>query len=66
MKLDLSTMIVGLQADHQLSKQEIARRVGLSRGYVHRLANGEIRRPSFKVVERLVGLQRQLETKSKG
>jgi len=44
-------MIVGLRAE--MSVQEIGRRAGLSRAHVHRIAAGEIRRPSYKTVARL-------------
>ena len=45
MKLDVETMIVGLRAE--MSVQEIARRTGLSRQHVHKIAAGEVRRPSY-------------------
>ena len=45
MKLDVETMIVGLRAE--MSVQEIARRTGLSRRHVHKIAAGEVRRPSY-------------------
>ena len=42
---DVETMIVGLRAE--MSVQEIARRTGLSRQHVHKIAAGEVRRPSY-------------------
>jgi len=57
---DFANVIRGLEA-FGLSKQTIARRAGLSRQYVHRIAAGEVRRPSHETVVRLQTLQRALE-----
>ena len=46
-----------------MSVQEIARRAGLSRAHVHRIAAGEVRRPSYDTVQRLKTL-REMVTKA--
>jgi|RhiMethySRZTD1v2_1073278.scaffolds.fasta_scaffold2881941_1 transcriptional regulator with XRE-family HTH domain len=61
---DFANVIRGLEACG-LSKLTIARRAGLSRSYVHKIAAGEVRRPSYETVHRLERLQRSLEATRK-
>jgi len=51
MKPDLSTMIVGLRAENICARDRPPGR--LDRAHVHRIAAGEIRRPSYETVARL-------------
>ena len=60
---DFAAVIAGLEA-FGLSKRTIATRAGLSRGYVHRIAAGEVQRPSYDTVTRLTTLQRSVEMSS--
>ena len=51
MKPDIEALIAGLRTE--MSVQEIARRAGLSRNHVHRIAAGDVKRPSFETVTKL-------------
>ena len=52
MDTDMSVIIRKWRSDHNMSLSELARRSGVSKGYIHSIESGH-NKPSLEIVERL-------------